>query len=710
LSPPGDKLVKVAAKALDGLDPEQAAAAAALLGPVCIIAGAGTGKTRTVTHRLAYGVETGTVDPRRALAITHSRKAAAELGERLRRLGVDAVDARTFHAAGLWVVKTFWPRTGRPEAAPSVLADNEAWRLWRDAVRATAGHEPDNAEVRDVIDEVGWARSQMVGVDGYPAAAELAGRHPGPGPGTVVRCWELFAAAKARVGRLDFADLLEMAAGLVESDAEVATAVRDRWAHVTVDEYQDTDAAQQRLLEAVMGDGRDICVVGDPRQAIYSWKGADSRFLTGFARRYPGAAVFDLSRNFRSTPQVLALANRLAPERRTKALVATRPPGRPPKITRADNEQGESAWVAAAARRAMAAGTPASEIAVLYRFNATQARFEAAFARAGVATVIAEDLTFFDREEVRAVLVPFGRAARAQPETNGLELLVSIAARSGFNRDRPPEGLGAARARWESQQALLELLEAAPGAVEADARTLLAEVNSLAVRTHGPRTAGVTLATLHRSKGLEWDVVFLVGMTDGAMPSVYATSPEELAEEERLLHVGVTRARSELHLTWASASPRGWENKPSPFLDFVTGVRPPAAKEPARAGRSGRAERAGRSARRSGHDDATASASAVVDCPHCAGPLRGIAARRLGVCSHCVMSVPGETGERARALAAVIEDAAQALGRTKEQLVGPSAVMRLLDQRPATAEDVIATTGVGLRGAWAQAAAAVLGR
>ncbi|MGD0808733.1 MAG: ATP-dependent helicase [Acidimicrobiales bacterium] len=689
--------------ALDDLDEEQRAAAAALSGPVCIIAGAGSGKTRTVTHRLAYGVATRELDPRRALAITHSRKAAAELGERLSRLGVGGVDARTFHAAGLWVAKGHWARTGRQGPSPIVLSESEEWRLWRDALRSALGQEPDNAELRDIMDEAGWARSQLVSVEDYSAAAMLAGRRPGVDPSSVVRCWERFNSAKARIGKVDFADLLEIASGLIEGDEPVALAVRHRWAHVTVDEYQDTDPAQQRLLDAILGDGRDVCVVGDPRQAIYSWKGADPVYLTGFTRRYPDAQVFNLTRNYRSSPQILDWANRVARGGQTKPLVATRDAGARPKITQLDDEQGEAAWVAGAARRAIASGAAPSEIAVLYRFNSTQARFEAAFARADIAVVVAEDTTFFDREEVRAVLVPFGREARAQPERSGLELLSSLLVRAGFDRDKPPSGLGAARARWESQQALVELVEALPGAATAGARSLLAEVNSLAVRTHGPRTSGVTLATLHKAKGLEWDIVFVVGMTDGAMPSVYAESDAELAEEERLLHVGVTRARRELHLTWATSNARGWTNHQSPFLDrfaTTTQQRRERLATPTQQRRGQRSERP--------QPEGKAVPATTAQCPHCAGPLKGIAARRLGVCAHCVLSVPGQTGEMARALASVVNGAAGETGLASDDLVTDAGMLRLLAHRPESGDEVAATPGVGLRGSWAQAAAEVL--
>jgi len=560
---------------LADLDDEQRAAATATEGPVCIIAGAGTGKTRTVTHRLAYGVVTGAVDPASALAVTHSRKAAAELGERMREMGVQGVDARTFHSAALWVAKLHWALTGRPGPAPSVLGEREEWRLWRDSVRAVNGYEPDTAEVREVTDEVGWARSRLVSVDDYPAAALLAGRHTNVLPEDIVRGWHRFTATKSRTGQVDFSDLIEIATSLIEEHPEAARSARRRWSHVTVDEYQDTDPLQQKLLEAILGPGRDICVVGDPRQAIYSWKGADPTFLTGFTRRYPGAKVFKLSHNYRSSPQILDWANRLARSEGTRPLQATKASGPTPTFRKFDDELTEAASVAGAAKRAISRGTPPSEIAVLYRYNATQARFEAAFARVGVPAVIAEDVTFFGREEVRAVLVPFGRAARAGPERGGLDLLQNQLARAGFNPDRPPDGLGAVRARWESQQALLELVQALPDAQAMDAKAMLGEINSLAVNTHGPRQQGVTLSTLHKAKGLEWDIVFLVGMSDGAMPSVFAESQAELDEEERLLHVGVTRARRQVQLSWAASNAKGRFNYPSPYLDQLAEPRRP---------------------------------------------------------------------------------------------------------------------------------------
>jgi DNA helicase-2/ATP-dependent DNA helicase PcrA len=686
---------------LDDLDAEQRAAALAVTGPVCIIAGAGTGKTRTVTYRLAHGIVSKQVDPKRALAITHSRKAAAELAGRLHAVGAGTVDARTFHAAGLRVAGQFWARTGRREPAPAVLADGESWRLWRDSLRAVVQNEPDNATVRDLIDEVEWARSRLVEAEDYEGAAVLAGRDSGIEPATVLAAWRRYVQAKARLGRVDFADLLEIAAQLLRTDDGVADTVRARWAHVTVDEYQDTDPAQQRLLDAILGVSREICVVGDPRQAIYSWKGADPSYLTRFPKRYPEAHLFDLTRNYRSSSQILAWANRVACEPGTRPLVATGSAGPNPKIRQLDTEAGEAAWVAGAAGRAIAAGTPASQIAVLYRFNSTQARFEAALARADIATVVADDVTFFERDEIRAVLVPFGRAARVEPDQNGFALLHEMLARRGFNPESPPPGLGAARTRWESQQALVDLLEALPDARRCDARALLGEVNSLARRTADRPAEGVTLATLHRAKGLEWDMVFVVGVTDGAIPSAYATTPPARAEEERLLHVGVTRARRELFLTWATVNARGWTNRPSPYLDVLPAGRPSSPQGRARRSTGKGADLAGR---RSGSTPATAS------CPHCAAPLKGLSPRRLGVCADCVVNAPGDLGRRARAVVQIATDAAKETGSDPEKLVTRDGLLRLLDKRPDAGDGVAATLGVQLSGRWAARTAAVLRR
>ncbi len=625
---------------LDDLDPSQREAAEAALGPVCIIAGAGTGKTRTVTYRLAHAVRSGQLPAEQALAITHSKKAAAELGERLRSLGVGTVDARTFHAGALRVAAQFWATTGRPGESPVVLAERDTWRLWRDSLRCVTGKDPDTATVRDVTDEVAWARSRLVGPDDYASASSSADRNPGVDPKTVIDVWQRYTSGKAALERVDFADLLQIAADVLEDDPRAAQTVRVRWSHVTVDEYQDTDPAQQRLLEAIVGDNEDLCVVGDPRQAIYSWKGADPGYLTNFSRRYPSARVVLLDRNYRSSSQILKWANRAAADETTKPLAASRPAGPPPKLHRLDTESAEVSWVAGAIRRALAAGTKPAQVAMLYRYNSAQARFEAALTRAGIASRMAEDVTFFEREEIRAVLVGFGRLARAEPDRDGKNLLSSVLSDAGFDPDAPPDGIGAARSRWESLQALTELVEGLPagGVGSRGALSILDEINGLARRNVDLGTDGVTLATLHRFKGLEWEIVFVVGMSDGCVPSSFATTPGQLAEEERLLHVGITRARNELHLTWPALNARGWDNRPSRYLDQVCGASASPSSFP-----SGTPSRKPSKQTRTGSDppgvpghrvSARVASPAINSCAHCADPLKGMASRRLGVCGH----------------------------------------------------------------------------
>ena len=697
---------------LDGLDPSQREAAEAVFGPVCIIAGAGTGKTRTVTHRLAYAVSTGQLHAERALAVTHSKKAAAELGERLSCLGVTGVDARTFHAGALRVAAQFWAATGRPGGSPVVLGERDSWRLWRDSLRSVTGMEPDNATVRDVTDEVAWARSRLVGPDGYASALSSADRNPGIDSLTVTDAWQSYARHKAVIERVDFADLLEIAADLLDADPQAARLVRTRWAHVTVDEYQDTDPAQQRLLDAIVGDSQDVCVVGDPRQAIYSWKGADPGFLTDFPRRYPSTRVINLERNYRSSPQILKWANRTAVDRTVKPLVATRPAGPSPKVHRLETESREASWIAGATRRVLAAGTRPSQVAVLYRYNSAQARFEAAMTRAGIASQVAEDVTFFEREEIRSALARFGAFARADPDRDGKELLSSVLGDAGFDPDSPPAGLGAVRTRWESFQALAELVKGLSGGtgggLSSDARTTLREVNALARRNADLGSDGVTLATLHRSKGLEWDVVFVAGMVDGCVPSSFATTPGQLAEEERLLHVGITRARKKLYLTWAAQNARGWDNRPSPYLDQLSPTSAMSAPSPAAPSRrpSKRAQSASPQNRAASWP--AASSTAISSCAHCAEPLKGASSRRLGVCADCVRNAPGALGRVARQAIQVSLDAANAMGNRPEKLLSGEGLLRLLDKRPSSADEVAATLGVDLSGQWASRMVSVL--
>ncbi len=492
---------------LAALDPDQQEVARATRGPVCVLAGAGTGKTRAVAHRIAYAVATGVVRPDRVLAVTFTTKAAGELRARLRQLGSLAVpgaglehlQARTFHSAALRQLTYFWPGTvGGP--APAVVESKigllaEAARRLRQRLEL--------AELRDAASEIEWAKVTQVRPDESPLAAEKAGR-PGSLP----------AAGIARLQKL--------------------------------------------LLDQWVGARDDVCVVGDPRQTIYSFTGATPAYLTGFPAQYQGAVLIRLVRNYRSSPQVVALANRVFAVG-GQALVAQRAAGPVPEFTEYGDEQDEAADVARQAAALIATGTSPSQIAVLVRINAMTSGYEQALASAGVPFQLRGTERFFDRTEVKQAVTLLRVAARsASPDEGPGATVRAVLTGLGLSKD-PPAGRGRARERWESLDALAQLAAdffaaSGPGATLAD---LVAELELRSATGHEPDAGGITLASLHAGKGLEWDVVFLPCLTDGAVPIVYAQSEEAIEEGRRLLYVGITRARTRLFLSWSLARAPG---------------------------------------------------------------------------------------------------------------------------------------------------------
>ncbi len=558
---------------LDRLDPEQREAVLVLDGPVCVLAGAGTGKTRTITHRIAYGVRSGRRQPQHLLAVTFTARAAGELRARLRGLGVDRVQARTFHAAALRQLSYFWPRVVGGEFPQ--LAETKFALVGTAAARARLRLTP--AEVRDLAGEIEWAKSRLVVPSHYPAAVAAAGRTPPRDPFEVAEVFAAYEQAKQRAGLVDFDDLLLLTAAAIEEHEDVADEVRARYRHFVVDEYQDVSPLQQRLLDAWLGDRDDLCVVGDDDQTIYSFAGAARSYLLDFPRRYPAAAVVRLVRDYRSTPQVVGLANRvIAPGRggAGKRLVAQRPDGPEPAFAQHDDEPAEARWVVARIRSLLDAGVPAAEIAVLYRVNAQSEVYEAALAAAGVPYVVRGGERFFERREVREALAVLRTAAAGPGAAEPVAVVSGVrAGRLGWDAAAPPDG-GVARDRWEALAALAGLA-AEPGAGPTLGE-FVAELEQRAADQHVPAVAGVTLASLHAAKGLEWDAVFLVGLVDGTLPIQHAVTPDAVDEERRLLSVGVTRARSHVHLSWALARAAGGRRarKPSRFLD---GLVPAAA-------------------------------------------------------------------------------------------------------------------------------------
>jgi DNA helicase-2/ATP-dependent DNA helicase PcrA len=585
---------------LASLDPEQRQVALAARGPVCVLAGAGTGKTRAVAHRIAYLAATAQADATRVLAVTFTTRAAGELRARLRQLGqvapdagLDKVQARTFHSAALRQLTHFWPATVGG-SAPQVLESKiglvaEAARRLRVSVGLP--------ELRDAAAEIEWAKVTQVRPDDFPAASVKAGRTPPVEPAVMARLYAAYEDLRTERHLVDFESVLELTAGIMAEYPAAARSVRDRYRCFVVDEYQDVNPLQKLLLDMWLGGRDEICVVGDPRQTIYSFTGATPSYLTGFPAEFPAAPVIRLVRNYRSTPQVVTLANALVAGTRGEQapLAAQRPAGPAPQLTEYPDEPTEAAAVARQVQTLIKAGTSAGEIAVLVRTNAQTQGLEQALATAGVPFQLRGAERFFDRAEVRQAVGLLRAAARSAsaPEDPGAEVR-PILASIGLT-PQPPGGRGTARERWESLEALAQL--AADFFVANPQAGLDGLSAELAVRSaigHVPAMAGVTLASLHAAKGLEWQAVFLPGLTDGTVPIIYAQTDEAVEEERRLLYVGVTRARERLYLSWALARTAGGRRtrKPSRFLAGLVPGRGPAERQAAGkdgAGRRGRA-------------------------------------------------------------------------------------------------------------------------
>jgi DNA helicase-2/ATP-dependent DNA helicase PcrA len=567
---------------LASLDPEQREVALAARGPVCVLAGAGTGKTRAVAHRIAYLAATGQTDPARILAVTFTTRAAGELRGRLRQLGqhvpdagLDKVQARTFHSAALRQLTHFWPATVGG-AAPRVLESKisvvaeVARRL-----RVSAGLP----ELRDVAGEIEWAKVTQIRPDDYAAASAKAGRTLPLDAGVMARIYAGYEELRTERHLADFESVLELTAAILAEYPVAARSLRDRYRCFVVDEYQDVNPLQKLLLDMWLGDRDEICVVGDPRQTIYSFTGATPAYLTGFPAEFPAAQVIRLVRNYRSSPQVVALANKLvaaAGPPGPEALVAQRPPGPAPLLTEYPDEPAEAAAVARQAQTLLKARTPAAEIAVLLRTNAQTAAYEQALAEAGVPFQLRGAERFFDRDEVRQAVGLVRAAAKSGSAPDDPAAEVSAILASIGLTAQPPGGRGTARERWESLEALAQL--AATFFAANPAAGLAGLAAELAVRSaigHVPAMAGVTLASLHSAKGLEWKAVFLPGLTDGTVPIIYAQTDDAVEEERRLLYVGITRARERLYLSWSLARTPGGRRvrKPSRFLEGLTGRR-----------------------------------------------------------------------------------------------------------------------------------------
>ena len=533
---------------LAALDPDQRAVALATRGPVCVIAGAGTGKTRAITHRIAYAAAIGTMDPQKVLALTFTAKAAGEMRARLRSLGVPTVAARTIHSAALKQLLYFWPSVfgGR---TPDLMTTKTGFLTeainragLSDSIRAT------NRELmRDIASEIEWAKVSQVAPSDYVDEISKRMQKPRVLPEQMVQIYTAYESVKKQELAIDFEDVLLLCAAMLEEEREVRERVQDQYRYFTIDEYQDVSPVQQRLINAWLGKRNDICVVGDPAQTIYSFAGATPVFLNTFTQRFPDAEVIRLSTGYRSTPEITFAANALLRYGSMgQELVAQNDHGSAPSVVGYSDETAEVTGVLSEITSLLSAGTPPHEVAILARTNSQLKSVERAMVKVNLPYQVRSTERFFDRKEVRDFLGEVRKASVIPAEGQGwIDELRTLA--QPYLTDEAIDGIAA----------LLHLareLDSDENFTPKTLRGYLREVEDRVQQNNPPTMPVVTLATLHAAKGLEWERVFLIGASEGQLP----VSDASIDEERRLFYVGITRAKADLHISYRKS--------PSPFL------------------------------------------------------------------------------------------------------------------------------------------------
>ncbi len=536
---------------LTELDAEQLAVVTAIRGPVCVIAGAGTGKTRVITNRIAYAINSGVTDPTKVLALTFTARAAGEMRARLRALGVPNVSARTFHSAAIKQLLYFWPYAFGGQF-PTLLTTKSGF-VSQAIERAEVAVPAQAAVLREIAGEIEWAKVLEISPENYHEKAIESNRlvklpnnkSASENLGMISQVYEAYESLKRQERTLDFEDVLLLTVGMLEEDRGVRERIRDQYRYFTVDEYQDVSPLQQRLLNLWLGNREEICVVGDAAQTIYSFAGATSNFLLNFKNRFPNAQVFRLSTGYRSTPEIINTANQIL---RVANLVSdhgielqsVNTHGEKPLVNGFSSAADEIAYVATEVKKQIDSGIDSSDIAILARTNAQLDQVKSALNNLRVASQIRSGERFFERVDVRDAMRLI-RGASVLPSEDGdwFADLVSVL-----------QPFGDA----DYVTAFLRLARSIKDNGGENMRAFLREIEDRAEQNNPPILPGVTLSTLHGAKGLEWDHLYLIGISEGVLPM-----GNDLNEERRLFYVGVTRAKQRIHITYAG--------KPSVFLE-----------------------------------------------------------------------------------------------------------------------------------------------
>jgi DNA helicase-2/ATP-dependent DNA helicase PcrA len=538
---------------LEALDNEQRAVALATRGPVCVIAGAGTGKTRAITHRIAYAAAIGTMDPHKVLALTFTARAAGEMRTRLRSLGVPSVAARTIHAAALKQLTFFWPQVfgGR---TPDLLTTKSGF-LTEAIKRAQLQGELSITSrdlLRDIATEIEWAKVSQIAPSDYLSESLKRTVKPRINPEQLAKVYTAYESVKHQERAIDFEDVLLLTTAMIEEEREVRERVQDQYRFFTVDEYQDISPLQQRLINAWLGSRQELCVVGDPAQTIYSFAGATPVFLNSFTQRFPEAEVVRLTTGYRSTPEIIFTANSILRKGAMgNELVAINDHGSKPTITAYNDESSEIAGIVRDITQLISEGTLAQEIAVLARTNNQLKGLEKAMNAATLPYQVRNTERFFERKEVRDFLKQV-RTASVIP-TEGVVWIDELRTLAQpFLTGGAIDGIAA----------LLHLareLDGDSGFTPKNLRAYLREVEDRVQQNNPPTMPVTTLATLHAAKGLEWERVFLIGVSDGILPLENNSTTGDQAsidEERRLFYVGITRAKSDLRLSYRGKASR----------------------------------------------------------------------------------------------------------------------------------------------------------